>query len=167
MPPVNGSAHPARRSHAAFSLVELLVVIAVIGIIAAVALPAVSKVIDSASATATAVNLINFSKAFRAYEKLERQWPPDNIVGTLPPGVGMENYISKNAFESTTSVSGNFNWEGPEVHPYAGISIQGSTAPTDLLVRLDEIVDDGDLATGAFLQTPNGRYTYIIEWNSY
>jgi prepilin-type N-terminal cleavage/methylation domain-containing protein len=165
--PTNGPPHPVRRSRAAFSLVELIIVVAVIGILAAFALPAISKVTDGASATATAVNLINFAKAFRAYEKLEGNWPPDNIVGTLPPGVGMENYISKNAFESNTSISGRFNWEGPEVHPYAAVSIQGSTASTDLLTRLDEIVDDGDLSTGGFLRTPNGRYTYIIEWNNY
>ncbi|MEM7144772.1 MAG: prepilin-type N-terminal cleavage/methylation domain-containing protein [Verrucomicrobiota bacterium] len=159
--------HSSPHHAAGLSLVELMIVVAVIGILAAFAFPAVSKVSDSASATATSVNLVNFAKAFRAYEKLEKQWPPDNIVGTMPPGVGMEHYLSEAAFESETSIGGNFNWEGPEVHPYAGISIQGSSASTELVTKLDVILDDGNLSTGYFLQTPNGRYTYIIEWNNY
>ena len=45
----------------------------------AIALPAISKVSDSATVTAVAANLTTFAKAFRAYEKLEGDWPPDNI----------------------------------------------------------------------------------------
>lgn len=164
MSKVSGS--PSGRSVSAFSLIEMLVVIAIIGIIASLAIPSISKVNDSASATAVAANLVNFAKAFRAYEKLEGNWPPDNIVGTMPPGVGMENYISESVFEGTTSVGGRFNWEGPEVHSYAAVSIQGSSAPTEILTRVDEILDDGNLSSGYFLRTPNGRYTYVIEWNN-
>ncbi|MEM8954002.1 MAG: type II secretion system protein [Verrucomicrobiota bacterium] len=161
--------HPAAspQQPAGMSLVELLVVIAIIGILAALTLPAISKVADSATATATSANLITFTKAFRAYEKLEKQWPPDALLGNLPAGIGMEDYISETAFESETSIGGFFNWEGPEAHEYAGVSIEGSSAPVELVTRIDEIVDDGNLSTGQFRQTPNGRYTYIIEWNDY
>ena len=161
-----GRSLPSERFKSAFSLIEMLVVVAVIGIVAAIGLPSVSRINDSATASAVAGNLINFGKAFRAYEKLEGDWPPDNIRGTMPPGVGMEEYITESIFEGTTPVGGNYNWEGPEVHSYAGVSIQGSTASAEMFIRIDEILDDGNLNTGYFLRTPNGRYTYVIEWNN-
>jgi len=44
-----------------------------------------------------------------------------------------------------------------------GISIFEVTAPQEDLELLDRMFDDGDLIQGQFRQTPNGRYTYIIE----
>jgi type IV pilus assembly protein PilA len=38
-----------------------------------------------------------------------------------------------------------------------------TTAPLEDLRRLDSMLDDGDLSQGKFRQTPNGRYTYIID----
>ena len=148
------------------TLIELLVVIAIIGVISAIVIPAVSRIKESATVSTTAANLVTFSKGFRAYEKLEGDWPPDDVQGTMPPGVGVELYLSEGDFESATPVGGRYNWDGPEVHSYAGVSIQGATAPSTLFARIDEIVDDGNLGTGDFLQTPNGRYTYVIEWNN-
>ena len=162
----NDGGSPSGRFTSAFSLIEMLVVIAVIGIIASIALPSVSRINDSATATAVAGNMKNFATAFRAYEKLEGDWPPDNIVGVMPPGVGMEEYLSEARFEATTSVGGNYNWEGPENHSYAGVSIQGATGHVEILTQVDEILDDGNLNSGYFRRTPNGRYTYIIEWNN-
>lgn len=163
---MNDSLSHSRRTTSAFSLAEMLIVIAVIGIIAAVAIPSISRINQSATAAATAANYSNFSKAFIAYEKLEGDWPPDNIVGIMPPGVDMEHYITESMFESPTPVGGHFNWEGPENHAYAGVSIQGSSAPSEIFERIDAILDDGNLSTGYFRRTPNGRYTYIIEWNN-
>ena len=57
---------------------------------------------------------------------------------------------------------GNYNWEGPDNYPYAGISLFSSNAPASTMAMLDETIDDGDLSQGRFRLTPNSRYTYII-----
>jgi hypothetical protein len=46
---------------------------------------------------------------------------------------------------------------------YSGISLFEPTASQEDLELLDIMLDDGDLSQGKFRQTPNGRYTYIID----
>ena len=75
----------------------------------------------------------------------------------------MERYIDPDVWLGTTHLGGTYNWEGPNNYPYAGISIFEATAPQKDLVLLDIMLDDGDLTQGKFRQTPNGRYTYIID----
>ena len=62
-----------------------------------------------------------------------------------------------------TPLGGNYNWEGPDNYPYAGVAILGATADVGTMEILDAKLDDGDLATGSFRLTPNGRYTYIFD----
>ena len=62
-----------------------------------------------------------------------------------------------------TMLGGNFNWEGPDYYPYAGISIVGATASEHDITIFDKILDDGDLSSGKFRLTSNGRHTYIID----
>jgi prepilin-type N-terminal cleavage/methylation domain-containing protein len=161
---ISRSVRPRTGAIAGLSLVELLVVIAVIGIIAAIALPSVTKVTDGAAVSATAADLKNFETAYVAYRSLEGAWPPDSVVATLPDSATMQKYLSAAQFQKTTPLGGNYNWEGPSYHPFAAISVDGATASTALLTRLDSILDDGNPATGYFRRTINGRYTYILEW---
>ena len=60
-------------------------------------------------------------------------------------------------------LGGTYNWEGPNSYPYAGISIYQPNATDAQFAELDAMIDDGDTSTGEFRQTPNGRYTYIVE----
>lgn len=75
----------------------------------------------------------------------------------------MANYIDPDVWGKTTALGGTYNWEGPDGYPYAGISIFEATASQKDLELLDSMLDDGDLTQGIFRQTPNGRYTYIID----
>lgn len=60
-------------------------------------------------------------------------------------------------------MGGNYNWEGPDNYDYAGLAINGATKPESLFQVLDRMLDNGDLNSGRFRKTSNGRYTYILE----
>ena len=145
-----------------FSLVELLTVITIIVVVASIALPSMGSIRNGAQVCATVADLKNFATAFRAYSMLEGGYPPDTHE-TIPAGI--EDYLSPSSFEREAPISGRYNWEGPDAYSYAGISLTTTAASEEDLELLDHQIDDGNLATGFFRQTPNGRYTYIIEDN--
>lgn len=145
-----------------FTLIELLIVVAIIGILAAVAIPLMTRYKQSALAASTAADLKNFRTAFESYAAENGGYPNDSHI-VLPPGTGLEQIINDSIWLATTPVGGNYNWEGPDAYPYAGVAILGATAALSTLRMVDKSLDDGDLTTGVFRQTPNGRYTYIFE----
>lgn len=156
---------PSFQAHQrAFSLVELLIVIAIIGIVAAIAIPTMAPLNRRTKVTATAADFRTFGDAFRAFSYLEGGWPPDSHE-TVPPGVGMEAYLSKGAFERESPIGGRYNWEGPSHYDYAGISLTTTPASVEEMEQLDDILDDGVLTTGFFRLMPNGRYTYVLEYD--
>jgi type IV pilus assembly protein PilA len=145
-----------------FTLIELMVVITIIGILAAIAIPNFISYRKKAKIVIVVANLKNFEKGFKAYAINEGEFPNDSHIG-LPDLPKMANYINPEVWGQTTPLGGTFNWEGPDNYPYAGIAIFEATASQKDLELLDSMLDDGDLTQGKFRQTPNGRYTYIIE----
>lgn len=143
-----------------FTLLELLVSLSIVGVLSAIAVPNFAEHSRRAKVAVVAADLRQFAVGFYAYQADNEVFPPDSHL-VLPPG--MEEYISLGEWSPTTKLGGNYNWEGPDSYPYAGISITDSTAPIEDLRRLDQFLDDGDLSQGRFRQTPNGRFTYILE----
>ena len=143
-----------------FSLIELLTVIAIIAIIVSIFLPSMGSIRNGTEVVATVADLKNFAAAFRTYSLLEGGYP-DDTHETIPSG--LEDYLSPQSFEREAPITGRYNWEGPDEYAYAGISFTTTTADTETLTLLDHQIDDGNLTTGFFRQTPNGRYTYILE----
>ena len=148
----------------AFTLVEIMIVVAIIGLLAAIAIPSFIKARRDARITAVANDLRVFGDAFQTYAMIVGQFPADTH-NTVPPG--MEDYIKQGAWDGY-AMGGHFNWEGPSwgeggTYTYAGIALFEPTDPIEEIRALDDKIDDGNLATGLFKVTPNGRYTYIIE----
>ena len=149
---------------AGFTLIELLVVVAVIGIIATIAVGVLREQVEKAVVSAAAADLRTFETGFLSYATDEGVLPPDthkNANYNLP--AGMEVYMPVQKWSQPTPLGGNYNWEGPDYYPYAGISWFQPSASAATFALLDAKFDDGDLSSGKFRITANGRYTYILD----
>jgi len=158
---------PTRRRHeGGFTLIELLVVVAIIGIIAAIAVAAFTEQLDKARVAAVASDLRTFETGFLAYQTDTGIYPADSHLDPpfhLPAGSGMERYLPAQRWAQTSPLGGNYNWEGPDNYPYAGISLFEPISDASVFAMLDDKIDDGDLGQGRLRITPNGRYTWIID----
>lgn len=150
----------ANKKDKGFTLIELMIVVAIIGILASIALPSYKNMVLRASLSETAAQLGSFARAFDIAKQVNGVYPDDTHL-TLPVARGLA--INETEWSSTTAIGGNWNWEGPDGYSYAGISIVGPSATEEEIAELDTILDNGDLESGKFRKTANGRFTYILE----
>ena len=140
-----------------FTLLELMIVIAIVGVLAAVALPAYQDYLTRARLSEMVLQMDAYADRLKEYRTVTGEFPNDTHIDP-PPEVPMPA-----DWYDTTMSGGNFNWEGPDGYPYAGIAILGATAPDSEIAMLDRILDDGVPTTGSFRITPNGRHTWILD----
>ena len=131
--------------------------VTIIGVLASVALPAYQDFTFRAKLSEMVLEMDSLKDRLYEYRVTFGEYPPDTHI-VPPPEVAMPDY-----WFQETLLGGNYNWEGPDNYPYAGISILGATAERKHLIYFDRLIDNGDLATGTFRLTSNGRHTWILE----
>lgn len=136
--------------------------VAVIGLLAAIAMPNFVRARKVSQGVRVANDLRVFANAFATYSFELGQYPPDSHEA-LPVAPKIGEYIDEGRFNTPTVLGGRYNWDGPDQYSYAGVSVSGASISTADLQQVDKTVDDGNLSTGNYRRTSNGRFTYIIE----
>ena len=152
----------------AFSLVELVVVVMILAILAAIAVPQFLGTRGRASTVRAAQDLRVIEQAVLMYYSAYNEWPVPKPVGVVPNG--MSEFIKDDVFLNPTPLGGAYRLKEKtttSAHTgsvtLSGVAIRWSveeTAPLDLCLGLDELIDDGDLRTGRMLM-PDKR---LLMW---
>lgn len=74
----------------------------------------------------------------------------------------MQPYFKGSAWYQEPIPGGYYDWEYDRLGFTASISLKFETDFPKVFVKVDSLLDDGNLSTGNFIKA-NGRYFYIIE----
>ena len=132
-----------------------MIVVVIIGLLAAMAIPAFARVKERSLASRMANDIRQCESAFQRYALENGGWPPATAPGVTP--VGMAGYLPP-AYNQITAVGGNFSWSGPAAKLYL-INTPASADP--IMLRVDAMMDDGDVTTGDMIKSGSG-YTIFV-----
>ncbi len=148
----------------AFTLIEILVVVVILGILAAVVVPSFANAVEPSRHASFATSCRSFAQAMQYYRADTGEWPPDGTSGVTPPGT--EDLLDVDAFETITPVGGVWDGESDPMGLGYGVGVHfdgsGETRDAAYMTVIDEMMDDGDLTTGGFMQFPGNRYYMVL-----
>ena len=136
-----------------------MIVVVIIGLLAAMAVPAMQKVRINSAASRIANDFRVFAGAFQLHALENGEWAEDGISNTLPEG--MEDNIT-NTWQRTAPNGGYWDWEIDRFGVTAAVGLSDEGTLEEAFYRVDQILDDGNLASGNFLLAGN-RYLYVLE----
>ncbi|WPJ94807.1 prepilin-type N-terminal cleavage/methylation domain-containing protein [Coraliomargarita algicola] len=149
-------------SRSGFSLVEIAVVAGIIGLLAVMAIPAFQQARINSYASQLANDFRSFAGAFEICALELGKWPADGDGNGLP--VEAEPYLEGTSWYRVPPNAGIWDWKLNSSGVVASVGLSGGNGGLDVEVfeRLDEILDDGNLATGVFRQSGE-RYLYVLQ----
>lgn len=131
-----------------FSIIELMVVVTTIGILALLGLPGVQHAREVTEATTTASDLRVFTGAVEYYTSAEGMYPARMTYDNMPGKIA-EYLPSK-------WKNGEYSWLFVDSRRLTYVYIYGLNFSAEQAVRLDAIVDDGNVAKGRVRTAING-----------
>jgi prepilin-type N-terminal cleavage/methylation domain-containing protein len=140
----------------AFTLVEIMVVVVIIGLLAALATVAVKRAQERSMATRLANDFRQYAAAFQQYNLSTGSWPAATTVpGEMP--ANMTGFLPS-TYTSTPPLGGGYTWSGPS----ARLRLVNTQVTDAVMVRVDALLDNGNLATGDFSRMTSGGYHWQL-----
>lgn len=151
------------RGSRGFSLVELVIVVMIIGVLGAIAIPRLSRGSEGASINAFVAELNTFAGVIDRYQVETGNAIADSSTGKLPSE--LSDYLHANSWQGQTPLGGQWDIESNDngVSLAVGVHYQTTRADSDAMQQVDQIMDDGNLETGAFRFLAAGRYYLVLE----
>jgi prepilin-type N-terminal cleavage/methylation domain-containing protein len=150
------------RRDAGFTLIEIMIVVSIIALLAVIAMPSFLRARENAQNAKFVNGLRIATDAFQMYATENNAYPPDVNRAVVPPGMALY-FGSMLDWTKPTPIGGNWDWDYQVFGFTAGVSVVGSSADVTQMTAIDAKIDDGNLSTGGFQKTAEGRYTSIIE----
>jgi prepilin-type N-terminal cleavage/methylation domain-containing protein len=158
LPKLPGQTHKS----GGFTLVEIMIVVVIIGLLAAMAVPAFQKVRTNSYAMRIANDFRIFAGGFEIHALEVGVWPSDGMGNSLPPSA--QPYFENTSWYEPAPNGGYWDWEVGRLGVVAAVGLSQGDGNLDIAVfmRVDEILDDGNLGTGQFIRA-GSRYAYVLE----
>ena len=147
-----------------FSLVELVIVVMIIGIIGAIAIPRLSRGSEGARINAFVAELDTFAKGIDLYVIENGNEFADSSTGVMP--TELRGYLHANAWKGETPIGGYWDVESNGIGGHelsVGVHFMGMPVDEDAAQQVDDMMDDGDLTTGAFQKIAADRFYLILQ----
>lgn len=128
-----------------FTLIEILIVICIMGALTLVVFPNYIQEQENNTATRLADNFRVLATVFTDFTKGQGHWPEKHEMGKLEEMINDE-YPQ---FSKESIIGGNWEYACDYEFRQFKIRLVGHDAHTHLIERVDDLLDDGNLATGS------------------
>ncbi len=140
-----------------FSIIELMVVVTTIGILALLGMPSVRSATDLTEATAAANDLRVFTEAVEFYSTATGGYPETMHYTNMPQEIA--------AYLPAVWKNGDYSWFYVNGVNFTYVYVYNLGFTAEQGVKLDSIIDDGNIATGRIRIALNGSgLVFLFEY---
>lgn len=151
----------------AFTLIELIAVIVVLAILAAVAIPRYFDYSTRAKVTAAAQVFKTFGRILQQYRIDTGGYPDRPPDYTMPPP--LTPYFSSDIFAQPSALGSRWLYDPPGYNGFAGPQLwnfvgEANPRPSAAILQgIDQLIDNGNLATGQFTESVDYGPDWIVK----
>jgi|GEM_PF-377965 len=161
------------RAKAGFTLVEILIVVVILGILAAIVIPQFADASETTRRSAFVTDLTQMTKQAQIFMS-RHGFLEDASTGVIPEAevasgdgsvASFGDLIPAAKWEAGPTIGGSWDTEYDNygVTSALGVHFNGVTPKDDTyMTQIDDLVDDGDLTTGAFQKFANDRFYWVL-----